>query len=70
MLWNFVFFAVFTSLFRFCVALCLCMCMYTIITIYVPNTRTWSGNTCTNACSGSSQWQGYAEQFPVARLSG
>lgn len=41
---------------------------------YCPYTQSMfapcNGNTCTNACSGSSQWQGYAEQFPVARLSG
>ena len=67
-------FCVFCRFYKFvsflCCSLFVYVVMYTIITIYVPNTRTWSGNTCTNACSGSSQWQGYAEQFPVARLSG
>merc|ERR1719247_1383383 len=41
---------------------------------YCPYTQSMfsscNGNTCTNACSGSSQWQDYAEYFPVARLSG
>ena len=42
---------------------------------YCPYTQSmWSScnsNTCTNACGGSSQaWSAWADQFPVARISG